>query len=131
MHIGLRALSGRWSRARDLNDSDDVVGSSENMTGAGTATLWRAANNWSPESPGYRATDAVGITESGQVAGNGRDGAYVSRDGRYTILADALADDSWTITKVVDVSHTRMIAAEAQNASGGKSIVLIDIGGAQ
>jgi hypothetical protein len=123
----LRALSGRWAEARDVNDSDDVVGASENMARAGTATVWRAAHNWSPESPGYRATDAVGITESGQVVGHGRDGPYVSRAGRYTILADALADDSWTITKVVGVSHTKMIAAEAHNASGAKSIVLIDI----
>lgn len=129
--IALTALSGRWARARDVNDSDDVVGASENMAGGGTATVWRAANKWKPESPGYRATDAVGITESRQIVGHGRDGPYVSKDGRYTILADALADDSWTITKVVGVSHTKLIAAEAQNASGARSIVLIDIGGAQ
>jgi hypothetical protein len=126
--VALVALSGRWARARDVNDSDDVVGASENMAGGGTATIWRAANKWKPESPGYRATDAVGITESRQVVGHGRDGPYVSTAGRYTILADALADDSWTITKVVAVSHTHVIAAEAQNASGAKSIVLIDIG---
>jgi hypothetical protein len=129
---GLLAAGGRWSEARDVNDADDVVGTSERMTSGldvgGPATVWRAANNWRPESPGYHADDAVGITESGQVVGNGRDGVYISRGGSYTILSDALADDSWTITQVVAVSHTKIIAAKAQNSSGVTGIVLIDIG---
>ena len=45
-----------------------------------------------------------------------------------TRFSPALADDSWSITRVAAVSHARMIAAQAQNAAGTKAIVLIDIG---
>jgi hypothetical protein len=131
--VGLPHYEGRWSQARDVNDADDVVGSSERMkspTGdvGGQATIWRAANSWNPENPGYRADSASAISEAGLVVGNGRDGPWVWQAGRYTILNDALAATPWTLTSVADISRGGIVAAQATNAAGTKSVVLIDLG---
>jgi hypothetical protein len=133
--VGLPHYGGRWSQARDVNDADDVVGSSERMkspTGdvGGQATIWRAANSWNPENPGYRADSASAISEAGLVVGNGRDGPWVWRAGRYTILNDALATSEWKLTSVADISRSGIVAAQATNAAGAKGVVLIDLGSA-
>jgi hypothetical protein len=130
--VGLTPAGGRWSDARDINDAEDVVGTSERMSNVGNpggrATIWRAATAWKPENPSYRAADATAISESGQVVGSGADGAYVWRDGRYTILTDALADAGWTLTSAPAISRNGKVAAIGQHTSGRKGVVLIDLG---
>jgi len=129
--IDLWALNGRFAEARDLNDADDAVGSSERMGGGGSGTVWRAATNWKPESPSYRAGKALGISEAGLVIGNGADGPYVWKAGRYTILNDALATKEWTLTSVAAISRSGIVAAQATSSTGAKSVVLIDLGALQ
>ena len=128
--IELVPLGGRWSEVRDLNDADDAIGTSEWMQGGGNATVWRAANKWRPESPSYRASAPVGISEGGLVIGNGADGPYVWRGGRYTILNDVVASSDWKLTKASAISRGGIVAAQATNAAGVKSVVLIDLSSA-
>jgi len=125
--IALSPLSGRWAEARYLNDADDAVGWSEGWGGL-SATIWRASNNWKPESPGYRADRPVGISEAGLVVGNGTDGPYVWHSGRYTILNDAIATSGWTLSSVGAISRSGIVAAQGTNADGTKSVILIDLG---
>lgn len=127
--IALRPLSGRYAEARYLNDADDAVGWSEGWGGL-DGTIWRASNNWKPESPSYRAAGPLGISESGQVIGGGYDHAYLWKDGRYTILNDALATNDWTISGVWAISRSGIVAARATDKSGAKSVVLIDLSSA-
>lgn len=127
----LSPLNGRWSDARGINDADDVVGTSEHFrdTGedvGGLATVWLSANQWKPEMPGYRSSDASGISETGQVVGSGRDGAYLWRRGRYTILSDAVLDPGWTLTTATAISRGGKIAAIGQHTSGTRGVVVIN-----
>jgi hypothetical protein len=132
-YVWLPPAAGRWSQVRDINDADDAVGYSERMASpsgdvGGQATIWRAANNWKPENPSYRAGSAVAVSEAGQVIGNGRDGPWLWTPGRYTILNDALASKDWTLTSVAALSRGGIVAAQATNTAGMNSVVLIDLG---
>jgi hypothetical protein len=129
--IELRPANGRWAEVRDINDADDAVGWSEGWGNWTTATVWRAATNWKPEILSYRALSAVAISEAGQVVGNGVDGPFVWRAGRYTILNDALVGSEWTLTRVSAISRSGIVAGEATNSAGAKRVVLIDLGKGQ
>jgi hypothetical protein len=125
----LNAPGGRYADAFGINDADDVVGSSENQLGSGTAAIWRAADQWSGRLLGSRTVAATGIAEDGLVVGTGLDGAFVWRDDRYALLGDLVAGDGWFITAPT-ISRQGIIAAQGVHTSGKSGIVLITPTGA-
>ena len=127
VRLGMRSINGRYSEPRDINDSKDVVGRSENFSGAGNATIFREVNQYMGELLAPRTTTAWAISEGDRVVGDGADGGFVWHAGRYTILSDAVAEQGWTITSAPAISRSGLIAARGEHASRGRGIVLIRI----
>ena len=121
----LAPVSGRFAGARDINDSDDVIGYSEDMSLAtGGGTLWRKANQWKAESFSKRVDSLMAISESDQIVGMGDDGAFVWADGRLTNLSDAVADAGWKFSSPV-ISRSGVIAARGEHPLLGPGVVVI------
>jgi hypothetical protein len=116
---------GRFGSASDINDSDDVIGSSEFLSiGGAGPVLWRKANQWTPETFNPRVDGLSAISESDEIVGMGADGAFVWDAGRVTNLSDAVAEPGWTFSAVT-ISRAGVIAARGVHATHGRSIVVI------
>lgn len=121
----LGALNGRYSAAHDINSSDDVIGSSEDMSvGGKVPTLWRTANAWKPERLPRRITALVAISDRGHVLAKGNDGAVIWRDAGVTILADAVSETGWTFGAAA-ISKAGVIAVRGEHPVRGRGVVII------
>jgi hypothetical protein len=121
----LAPVVGRYAVARDINDAENVVGSTENTTLAGFAVLWPKSQSYNGIILGPRTTVATGISERDDVAGLGADGVFVWKAGVYTVLSDAVAEQGWTFANEPVISRTGIVAAFASNADGRRGVVLV------
>jgi hypothetical protein len=124
-----RAIGGRYGEAVDINDADDIIGLSEDMSiGGARPTLWRKASQWAPERFPRRVTLLSAISERGQVVGMGFDGAIIWDAGRTTFLEDAVQDPGWTFGEPVAINRSgTRIAARGVHPTIGRGIVVIHL----
>jgi hypothetical protein len=125
---------GRAVRGLAINDSADVVGSSEWMSGGGhlgsIALVARPATNHLAEVLRPNATlrlandiavSAVDINNRREIIGTGSQGPFVWADGKLGLLNQLLADRNRIVTSVQRINNRGQILA--QTSSGA---VLID-----
>lgn len=126
-HIYLNSPAGRYANALDINDAGNVVGSSENMRRSGNAAIWRKSLGWNGEMLGPRTFAATAISERDEAVGLGDDGAFVWKDGKYTVLADVIAEQGWTFGGAPAVSRNGTIAVFGTHVDGRKGVVLVKL----
>jgi hypothetical protein len=129
---------GRYDSACCLNDAGDAAGTTENMRGLGTAVIWPASSDSAlTVAPGSSRREAIaisphagdvsGLSERGEVVGQGSDGVFAWKNGRNTVLAVAVAEKGWTFRATSAVSRGGVIAVEGTNTDGRRGVVLVTL----
>lgn len=123
----LSPVGGRYATARDINDAENVVGSTENTSLAGHAVLWPKAQSYNGIILGPRTTVATGISERDEIVGLGADGVFVWKSGIYNVLSDIVADQGWTFMNSPVISRGGIVAVFGSNADGRRGVVLVKL----
>jgi hypothetical protein len=114
--------------ALDINDSENVVGSSWASFGGGsTAVIWLKSQGYQGQFLDPRSIAATAISESNDVVGSGKDGVFVWKNGDYVVLSDAVSERGWTFTGSPAISRSGTIAVYGTHLDGRKGIVLIKL----
>ena len=123
----LSPVGGRYAFARDINDAENVVGSTENMSLAGYAVLWPKSQSYNGVILGPRTTAATGISERDEIVGLGADGVFVWKAGVYDVLSDVVAEQGWTFLNSPVISRAGLIAVSGSNTDGRSGVVLVKL----
>jgi hypothetical protein len=130
---------GRSVRALAINDSSDVVGSSEDMSYAGhfslIAFLARRGDDRGEklrpdgrlQMPNDIAESAVDINNQRHCVGSGSQGPFVWSDGKLGLLNQLISDQTWIVVSVKRINNRGQILGQGTNSTTGQSgAVLID-----
>ena len=124
---------GRYAHGRAMNDSGDLVGTSEWIP----ARLQTVAMMWPRNGPRQGlahvspflndlARSATGINNRREIVGDGAAGAFYWRDGRLSLLSALVSDGEWTVTSAIAINSAGQILAMGTRSGGPATAVLLN-----